>query len=70
MSAKERLRALANGKVETWYPHPVCRELDEDFYNMLLSVDPSTVLRIGHREYKIDLIADDCIFTLFRHLED
>lgn len=71
MSPTERLRALhPEDAFEVWYPTSFDRDEDPDMYEALLEMDPSMLHRIGTCEYRIELVTEDKIYVMYRHLDE
>ena len=70
MAPTERLRALAKDDMEVWYPGSIDREEDQETYDVLLALDASMLHRIGTCEYRIELVTEDTIYVMYRHLDE
>jgi hypothetical protein len=71
MGALEQLRALAlEDAFEVRYPGCIDREEDQETYDVLLGLDASMLHRIGTCEYRIELVTEDKIYVMYRHLDE
>ena len=71
MGALEQLRALAKDNLEVWYPTSFDREEEPDMYEFLANeADPLYIQRLGTCEYRIELVTEDKIYVMYRHLDE
>ena len=70
MSPIEQLRALAKDDTEVWYPTSFDREEEPEMYEFFSLVAPPYTQRIGSCEYRIELVTEDEIYVMYRHLDE